>query len=94
MPIHITIDQGAGGHHLGIKDSFLRQQSMKPTAIGVSPIQHGRDAKASVYGFVCHFNKIVDLLEQPFGQRAEIIPLKSALFTLVLSGYNGAPEPR
>ena len=43
---HITVQQRAGGHHLGIKPGVARQQAVEITAMAVGPIHHGGDGQA------------------------------------------------
>ena len=43
VPRHITMDQRAGGHHLGVQQDVFTEQAVEVTAMPVGPIQHGGD---------------------------------------------------
>ena len=43
--IPLAVDDGAGGHHFGIEQGLAAHQSMKVTAMPISPVQHGGDGK-------------------------------------------------
>ena len=40
---HVAVNQRAGGHHFGVKQRVLGQQTMKIAAVPVGPIHHGRN---------------------------------------------------
>jgi hypothetical protein len=46
MPGHITVQQSACGDHLGVEQRTAREQSVKVTAMAISPIHHRRDAES------------------------------------------------
>jgi hypothetical protein len=43
MPRHITVQQSACGDHLGVEQRTAREQSVKVTAMAISPIHHRRN---------------------------------------------------
>jgi hypothetical protein len=46
MAFNAAMPQGTGGHHLGIEQGVLRQQTMEEPTMPVSPIHHGRNRQA------------------------------------------------
>lgn len=44
--IGFTVDNRAGGHHFGIQQSLLSEQTVKITAMTIRPIEHRRDGEA------------------------------------------------
>ena len=45
QPLAITVDDRAGGHHLGIEQCAARQQAMEDAAMPVSPVHHRRNGE-------------------------------------------------
>jgi len=60
MARHIAVQQGAGGHHLGVQAGPRRQQAMEVPAMPVGPIHHRRHAEAPWASCLIH-----DALQPP-----------------------------
>ncbi len=43
--IPLAVNDGAGGHHLGIEQGLASHQTMEITAMPIGPVQHGGDGK-------------------------------------------------
>ena len=46
MARNIAMDQGTGGHHLGIEQGVLAEQTVQITAVPICPIHHRRNRHA------------------------------------------------
>jgi len=43
---HVAMQQGAGGHHLGVQAGVSGDEAVQDTAVPVGPVHHGRDGQA------------------------------------------------
>jgi hypothetical protein len=46
VALYAAMSQSTGGHHLGVKQGVLRQQTMEEPTVAVGPIHHGRNGQA------------------------------------------------
>jgi hypothetical protein len=43
---HITMQQRAGGDHLGVEQGTAREQTVEETAVAIGPVHHRRHGQA------------------------------------------------
>ncbi|MNZ95583.1 hypothetical protein D3C78_1147430 [compost metagenome] len=46
IALAVAMQQRAGGDHLGVEQSLLRQQAQEEAAVAVGPVHHGRSAES------------------------------------------------
>ena len=54
--ISLAVDDGARGHHLGIKQGLASHQTMEITAMPIGPVQHGGNRKCLAVGRLARYS--------------------------------------